>query len=107
MAAYELVVANGTLVTPRGETRADLAVRDGRIAAIGDLARETSGSEAAQTFDARGLYVLPGVIDEHVHFREPGMTDKEDIQSGSRAAVMGGVTSVLDMPNPMPPTDSA
>jgi dihydroorotase (multifunctional complex type) len=107
MAAYELVVANGTLVTPRGETRADLGVRDGRIAAIGDLARETSGSEAAQTFDARGLYVLPGVIDEHVHFREPGLTEKEDIHSGSRAAVMGGVTTVLDMPNTLPPTDSA
>jgi dihydroorotase len=82
---------------------ADLAIRDQKIAAIG-----APGSLAAeQILDARGCHLLPGVIDEHVHFREPGLTYKEDFGTGSRAAVMGGVTTVMDMPNTLPPTDTA
>jgi dihydroorotase len=107
VAAYDLVIVNGTLVTSRGQLRADLGVRQGRIAAMGDLGAEASAPDPARRFDARGLYVLPGPIDEHVHFREPGLEDKEDIHTGSLGAVMGGVTSVLDMPNTVPPTDSA
>ncbi|MBL8114138.1 MAG: dihydroorotase, partial [Acidobacteria bacterium] len=62
--------------------------------------------EAAEVLDARGLHVLPGVIDPQVHFREPGLTHKEDLESGTRAALLGGVTSVLEMPNTLPPTAS-
>src|SRR5689334_2618190 len=101
-----LVVRNGTLVTPRSTFVADVAIEDGRfveLAAPGQLTRRTGDDE----YDARGNYVLPGVIDSHVHFREPGLEYKEDWESGSRAAVMGGVTTVLEMPNTIPPTASA
>jgi len=79
---------------------ADIGVRDGKFAAIGDLSQASGG----ETFDARGLTILPGVIDSQVHFREPGREHKEDLGSGSRAAVKGGVTSFLEMPNTDPPT---
>ena len=75
-------------------------MRAGRIAAVGALA----GATAAEMFDARGLHVLPGVIDTHVHFREPGHFEKEDMETGSTAALLGGVTSVFEMPNTNPPT---
>jgi dihydroorotase len=100
---FDLVVRGGTLVTPGGAVRADLGVREGRIAAIGDL----GGAPAAATLEARGLHVLPGVIDTQVHFREPGLTHKEDLATGTAAAVLGGVTSILEMPNTEPPTTSA
>ncbi len=86
--------------TPNGIAPADVAVRDGKIAAIGALA----GAGAAEVFEAKGLHVLPGVIDTQVHFREPGNEHKEDLESGSRAAVLGGVTAVFEMPNTSPPT---
>ena len=70
-----------------------------RFAAIGDLSRASAG----EVIDCRGLHLLPGVIDSHVHFREPGLTHKEDLEFGSRGAVLGGVTAVFEMPN----TDSA
>lgn len=104
MTRVDLIVRGGTVVTPRGRGPLDIAASDGRIVAIarrGDL-----GTSAAQEVDATGRYVLPGVIDGHVHFRDPGLTHKEDMGSGSRSAVMGGVTTVLDMPNTLPPTDS-
>lgn len=97
---FDLIVRGGTLVTSGGEIRGDLGVRDGRIAEIGDLAAR----EAAQVLDADGLHVLPGVIDTQVHFREPGLEHKEDIESGSRAAICGGVTTFFEMPNTQPPT---
>jgi dihydroorotase len=78
----------------------DVGVIGGRIAAIGALA----GAKAAEEFEARGLHVLPGVIDTQVHFREPGNEHKEDLETGSRAAVLGGVTAVFEMPNTNPPT---
>jgi dihydroorotase len=97
---FDLVVRGGTVAGPDGIGEADVGVRGGRIAAIGSL----SGASAAEIFDARGLHVLPGVIDTQVHFREPGNEHKEDLESGSRAAVLGGVTAVFEMPNTHPPT---
>lgn len=87
-------------MTPWGTAVCDIAVRGERIAAIGALGT----LKAASVQDVRGLHVLPGVIDSQVHFREPGPTHKEDLETGSRAAVLGGVTSVFEMPNTAPPT---
>jgi dihydroorotase len=102
-ASYDLIVRGGTIVNQDGAGRRDLAVRDGRIAAVGDL----SGAAAAEVVDAAGLHVLPGVIDSHVHFREPGAEHKEDLETGSRAAVLGGVTAIFEMPNTKPETTDA
>ena len=101
--SFDLVIKGGTLVNQDGVGLADLGVRDGRIAAIGDL----GSAAAAEVFDARGLHVLPGVIDTQVHFREPGLEAKEDLETGSRAAVLGGVTAVFEMPNTKPLTSTA
>lgn len=99
-----LIVKNGTVVTSEAEFPADVAISDGRIVAI---ARPGALNVHAETvYDAAGRYVLPGVIDGHVHFREPGLEYKEDFHSGSRAAIMGGVTTVLDMPNTRPTTST-
>jgi dihydroorotase len=100
---FDLVVRGGVCVTPGGRVSADIGIRESRIAAIGDLA----SARADQVLDARGLHVLPGVIDAQVHFREPGHTHKEDLATGTTAAVLGGVTTVLEMPNTDPPTSSA
>lgn len=97
---FDLVIRGATCVTPDGMGEVDVAVRGGRIVAIGDMA----SAEAATMVDAEGLHVLPGVIDTQVHFREPGNEHKEDLESGSRAAVLGGVTGVFEMPNTSPPT---
>ncbi|HVX92069.1 MAG TPA: dihydroorotase [Xanthobacteraceae bacterium] len=97
---FDLILRGGTVVNQDGEGVRDLGLRDGRIARIGDLSRASAG----ETVDARGLHVLPGVIDTHVHFREPGLTHKEDLESGSRSAVLGGVTAVFEMPNTSPAT---
>ena len=101
---FDLVVAGGTLVTSTATFAADIGIRGERIAAI---AAPGQLEQTAQTLDASGRYVLPGVIDGHVHFREPGLEYKEDFLTGSRAAVMGGVTTVLDMPNTLPTTSTA
>jgi dihydroorotase len=95
---YDLIVRGGEVVSHAGRGGADVGVRAGRIAAIGDLRHASAG----EIFDATGLTVLPGVIDTHTHFREPGLEWKEDLESGSRAAVLGGVTSVFEMPNTDP-----
>jgi dihydroorotase len=84
-----------------GET--DIGISAGRIAHLGSIPRE----DAAEVLEAGGLHILPGVIDSHVHFREPGAEHKEDLESGSRAAVLGGVTAVFEMPNTTPTTVSA
>lgn len=102
-ATFELVIRGAEVMTPGGLVRADLGVRDGRIAAIGDVPAASGG----QVVEAAGLHVLPGVIDAHVHFREPGLIRKEDFETGSRAAVLGGVTTVFEMPNSEPATVSA
>ena len=100
---YDLILKGGIVVNQDGVGARDIGVRAGRIAAIGDLQRSSAG----ETIDCRGLHVLPGVIDSHVHFREPGLTHKEDLETGSRAAVLGGVTAVFDMPNTDPTTTTA
>ena len=99
----DLVINNATVVTETATFAASIAVQDGRIASIGSA---ESMPHAAEVIDATGLHILPGVIDVHVHFREPGMTHKEDWETGSRAAAMGGVTTVFEMPNTDPPVDS-
>ena len=100
---FDLVFKGGTVVNQDGEGEADLGVRDGRIAEIGSI----GASAAARTIDATGLHILPGVIDSQVHFREPGLEHKEDLATGSRSAVLGGVTAVFEMPNTKPATTSA
>jgi dihydroorotase len=101
---FDLIVRNGTLVSGKGRRAADIGIRAGRLAAI-ELPGSLDGN-AGRDFDASGHFVLPGLIDGHVHFREPGLEHKEDWLTGSRAAVMGGITTVLEMPNTLPPTDS-
>ena len=101
MATYDLLLTGGTVHTPGGPVAADIGVRDGRIVAIG------ARGDAGRTIDCTGLDILPGVIDTQVHFREPGLVHKEDLATGSEAAVMGGVVAVFEMPNTKPNTDSA
>ena len=100
---YDLIVRGGEVANHAGRGLADVGVIGGHIAAIGDLSRASAG----EVFDAAGLTVLPGVIDTHVHFREPGLEWKEDLESGSRAAVLGGVVGVFEMPNTEPATIDA
>lgn len=100
---YDLVLKGGTVVNQDGVAERDIGIREGRFAAIGDLARASAG----EIVDCRGLHLLPGVIDSHVHLREPGLTHKEDLETGSRGAVLGGVTAVFDMPNTEPTTTTA
>jgi len=99
---YDLILKGGTVVNHDGTALRDVGVRDGRIAAIGDLRQATAG----ETIECRGLHILPGVVDSQVHFREPGLDHKEDLETGSRSAVMGGVTAVFEMPNTNPLTTS-
>ena len=100
---YDLIVRGGVCATPNGIAPADLGLRDGRIASLSVPA----AADAAEIIDARGLHVLPGVIDTQVHFREPGHEHKEDLATGTLAAVLGGVTAVFEMPNTDPPTVDA
>ena len=97
---FDLLIKGGIAATPNGIAEADVGVTGGKIVAIGAL----TNAKAAEIFDAKGLHVLPGVIDTQVHFREPGNEHKEDLETGSRAAVLGGVTGVFEMPNTNPPT---
>lgn len=99
---FDTIFRGGTLVNHDGIGSADIGVIKGRIAAIGSLLSDTADNEV----DCKGLTILPGVIDTQVHFREPGLDHKEDLQSGSLSAVMGGVTGVFEMPNTNPLTIS-
>lgn len=101
--SFDLVIRGGECVTPAGVERTDVGVRAGRIAAIGDLGR----APAAAVLEAAGLHVLPGAIDTQVHFREPGNEHKENLDTGTRAAILGGITAVFEMPNTSPPTTTA
>ena len=100
MKAFETIFGRGTVVNHHGVHQADIGVENGRITALGKLSRAT----AKTVVNCTGLHVLPGVIDTQVHFREPGLTHKEDLESGSRSAVLGGVTGVFEMPNTSPLT---
>ncbi|MFA4898420.1 MAG: dihydroorotase [Brevundimonas sp.] len=97
---YDLIVRGGEVANHAGRGLADVGVIDGKIAFIGDLTQASAG----EVFDATGLTVLPGVIDTQVHFREPGLEWKEDLETGSRAAALGGVVAVFEMPNTNPNT---
>ena len=99
-ATYDLLLKGGTLVNHDGVGPRDIGIKNGKITALGSL----DPGAAGETLDATGLHILPGVIDTQVHFREPGLIHKEDLETGSRAAVMGGVTAVFEMPNTNPLT---
>jgi dihydroorotase len=98
---YSLIVKNGTCYIDGKLTKADIALSGNKIKKIGKLEINSS-----KVFDAKDKVVLPGIIDTQTHFREPGSTDVEDLESGSRAAVLGGVTSLFEMPNTNPPTSN-
>jgi len=98
---FDLVVKNGRVFTAKGQMSTEVWVKDGRIAALGGAHR------AEESIDARGMLVLPGAIDVHVHFRDPGPNYKEDWASGSASAAAGGVTAVIDQPNTVPRTMDA
>jgi dihydroorotase len=100
----DLVINGGQVVTPDSVFPASVAIREGKIISVGSA---DTMPPAAETLDATGLHVLPGAIDVHVHFRDPGYPHKEDWASGTAAAAFGGVTTVFDMPNTIPPTGTA
>src|SRR6202035_5420315 len=97
---FDTILKSGTVVNQDGEGVRDIAIADGRIAAIGGLGQ----ASAAEVIDCKGLHTRRGVMAAQVHFREPGLTHKEDMETGSRSAVMGGVTAVFEMPNTDPLT---
>jgi len=97
---FDTLFKGGTVVNQDGRISADIGVKQGRVVALGHF----DPASAGETIDCSGLHILPGVIDTQVHFREPGLTHKEDLESGSLAAVMGGVTAVFEMPNTDPQT---
>ena len=101
--AIDILIKNAICVSHNGIEPSDVAIKDDIIVAIGHL----DDVDAEKVIDATGLHLLPGVIDTQVHFREPGAEAKEDLESGSRAAVMGGVTAVFEMPNTKPATTTA
>ncbi len=99
---FDVILKGGTVVNHDGRVQRDLGITGGKIMALGDLSRASAG----EVVDCTGLHILPGVIDSQVHFREPGLDHKEDLETGSRAAVLGGVTCVFEMPNTNPLTTS-
>jgi dihydroorotase len=100
---FDVILTGGIVVNHDGIGQRDVGIVGGAISSLGDLGTATAG----ETVDCTGLHILPGVIDTQVHFREPGLEHKEDLESGSRAAVLGGVTAVFEMPNTRPLTTSA
>mgnify|MGYP000542219222 CR=1 FL=1 len=97
----DLIIKNGQCYINGKLENKDIAVKDSRISKIGEVSEE-----AKEVYDAKNQTVLPGCIDTQTHFREPGSTDTEDLHSGSRAAVAGGITAVFEMPNTNPPTSN-
>ena len=97
----DLIIKNGQCYIDGQLKEVNVAVKDGKIHEIGEIS-----DEAKETINAEGQTVLPGCIDTQTHFREPGSTDTEDLHSGSRAAIAGGITSVFEMPNTNPPTST-
>ena len=99
---FDTIFKGATVVNHDGSAVRDIGVKNGRITAIGSLSENVAG----EVINCTGLHILPGVVDSQVHFREPGLEHKEDLQTGSLAAVLGGVTSVFEMPNTKPLTTS-
>ncbi len=99
MSAYDLIITNSKLIDGDGFLEAEICINKGKIAKI---QKETGKSKVSRVIDAKGMLVLPGLIDPHVHFRDPGLTHKEDFLSGSRGAAAGGVTTIFDMPTTQP-----
>jgi len=97
----DLIIKNGSCYIDKNLKDQDIAIKEGKIVKIGKIE-----AKAKEIFDAKGLTVLPGCIDTQTHFREPGSTDTEDLHTGSRAAIVGGITSVFEMPNTNPPTSN-
>ncbi len=97
---FDRVLKNGMVMTPGGLREADIGILDGKISHIGRIDADRGGD----IVDVAGLHVLPGVIDSQVHFREPGLEYKEDLETGARSAALGGVTCVFEMPNTNPST---
>ena len=97
----DLIIKNGQCYIEGELKDVDVSVKNGKIQNIGKIS-----GEAKNILDAKGLFVLPGCIDTQTHFREPGSTDTEDLNSGSRAAIVGGITAVFEMPNTNPPTSN-
>ena len=99
--SFDLIIKNGKCFIDGQLKKADIGISNGTVKKIGNI--ESSNQKF---LDATNLTILPGIIDTQVHFREPGSTDVEDLESGSKAAVLGGVTSVFEMPNTNPPTSN-
>jgi dihydroorotase len=99
----DLVISEGMIYIPNGFVKADIAIDEGKIVAIGN---SSSVPKSSKRIDASGKYVIPGLIDTHAHFRDPGFTHKEDYTSGTMAAAAGGVTLAVDMPNVEPPPNT-
>ena len=97
----DLKIKNGSCFIDGKIKEQDIAVKNGKILKIGEISEESK-----EVYDAKNLLVLPGCIDTQTHFREPGSTDTEDLHSGSRAAIAGGITAVFEMPNTNPPTSN-
>jgi len=102
--ARDVIIEGGTVVDATGTRRADVLLSDGRIAAVGD---DLEAPKGALRFDAGGCLVAPGLVDLHAHLRQPGFEESETIESGSRAAVLGGYTALVAMPNTEPAIDCA
>lgn len=100
MTEFELVVKNGTICLPSGKFALDIGVRDGQVAVLAAPGQISGKKE----LDASGKMILPGIVHTHVHMRDPGLTQKEDYASGTKAAAAGGITCTIDMPNVLPPT---
>jgi dihydroorotase len=100
----DLIIRGGKIVSPDSVFDASIAIKDGKILAVG---ADDAMPGTRETVDVTGLHVLPGAIDVHVHFRDPGYPHKEDFASGTAAAAFGGVTTIFDMPNTIPPTGTA
>ena len=96
----DLVIENGSIVNAESIEKKDIGIKDGRIFCLGDL----KNYRASNRFNAKNLFILPGLIDTQVHFRDPGLSHKEDFSSGTKGAILGGVTTDFDMPNTSPPT---
>ena len=99
-----ILVKGGHIVNEGQTLDGSIVIEDGNIKEIILTPNDSPAASFDEVIDASGCYVLPGVIDDHVHFREPGLTQKADIESESRAAAAGGVTSYFDMPNCVPQT---